>query len=55
MAKKLEPKKMQPKITLVQVGLTPDEHKAVRVAAAEAGVSLNRFLHELVTKWLEKK
>lgn len=55
MAKKQEKEPVEPKLRPVQLLLTPEEHKALRLAAAAADVPMSKFVHKLVVEALEKK
>lgn len=55
MAKNREKKPVEPKLRPVQLLLTPEEHKALRMAAAAADMPMSKLVHKLVTDALEKK
>jgi hypothetical protein len=55
MAKKPEKQPMKPELRPVQLMLTPEEHKALRMAAAAAEMPMSKLVHKLVFESLEKK
>jgi uncharacterized protein (DUF1778 family) len=55
MAKKPEKPAMKPEMRPVQLLFTPEEHKALRMAAAAAEMPMTKFIHKMISEALEKK
>ena len=55
MPKKLERPAVEAKRVLVRLEVNAEEHKALRIAAAHAGMSMAKFAHKALKEALEKK
>ncbi len=55
MSKKSEKPAVDAKKVLVRLEVNADEHKALRIAAAHAGMSMAKFAHKALKEALEKK
>jgi len=50
----MKPKKEGKPMQATQIRIEPELHKALRITAIEAGVSMNKAINEAVEMWLKE-